>query len=140
MFIIHRNKHKEMIMKKIIATVLCITTVMSFAACNKKKVETVVTGSSSQVTNETYAPVPSATTVANPASEFVKDRIEKFRITMRKNSSITSPSSRSSPLTLIQSTRSFPTLSPNTRKTWKKKTPHIFTALHTSRTLRRTAS
>jgi hypothetical protein len=72
-------------MKKILATILCITTVMSFAACNKKKVETQVSGSSSQVTNETYAPVPSETTVANPASEFVKDRIEKFKVVDEDN-------------------------------------------------------
>ena len=72
-------------MKKILATILCITTVMSFAACNKKKVETVVSGTITKSVNETYAPVPSATTVANPASEFVKDRIEKFKVVDEDN-------------------------------------------------------
>ena len=83
MFIIHRNKREEIKMKKILATLLCITTVMSLAACNKK---TEPTGETTAiVTFESFPKVSgeasaTAATVANPASEFVKDKVEKVKL------------------------------------------------------------
>ena len=76
-------------MKKLVATILCLTMAMSLAACNKKP------GQSTAVVSNTTAqqseipedsepseedptePSATATTVYNPASEFVKVRIEK---------------------------------------------------------------
>ena len=67
-------------MKKFIATVLCITTVMSFAACNKKTPEpsaTIVTyesigGPEEPDTSESTAPKQ---TVNNPALQYIKDKV-----------------------------------------------------------------
>lgn len=86
MFIIHRNKHKEMIMKKFIATVLCITTVMSFASCNKKSPETsttVVTYESVGGPEDTDTSEPTAPkqTVNNPALQYIKDKVETLKVT-----------------------------------------------------------
>ncbi|MBR3081469.1 MAG: hypothetical protein IKH06_01305 [Clostridiales bacterium] len=70
-------------MKKLIASVLCLTIAMSLAACSKKAPE--ATSSGINVTMvQTTATAPSAepsateTTVYNPASEFVKERTERF--------------------------------------------------------------
>jgi len=71
-------------MKKLLASVLCLTMIMSLAACNSKKPEQ-TTAAVSGTTAATSAPAstePSAsaeTTVqTNPAMEFIKDRVEKF--------------------------------------------------------------
>jgi hypothetical protein len=72
-------------MKKLIASVLCLTIAMSLAACSKKAPETTSAGNA-ETTVQTTATAPSAepsateTTVYNPASEFVKERIEKFTL------------------------------------------------------------
>ncbi|MBR5182078.1 MAG: hypothetical protein IKW88_07475 [Clostridiales bacterium] len=72
-------------MKKLLASVLCLTMVMSLAACNSKKPEQTTTAVT-ETTAETSEPAstePSAsateTTVkTNPALEYVKDRVEKL--------------------------------------------------------------
>lgn len=83
MFIIQRNKNEEIVMKKIIATIFSITIVMSLAACNKKTPDPA--GSKPGVTAQTFAtitePSATATTVYNPASEYVKDKVEKVKLT-----------------------------------------------------------
>ena len=72
-------------MKKFLASVLCVTIAMSLAACSTKQPEQTIS-SSSETTSETSAetsvtastePSATASAVNNPASEFVKDRIEK---------------------------------------------------------------
>ena len=71
-------------MKKLIASILCLTIAMSLAACSKKAPETTSAGNA-ETTVQTTATAPSAepsatvTTVYNPASEFVKERIEKLK-------------------------------------------------------------
>ena len=73
-------------MKKFIATVLCITTVMSFAACNKKSPETSTTvvtyesigGPEEPDTSESTAPKQ---TVNNPALQYIKDKVETLKVT-----------------------------------------------------------
>ena len=70
-------------MKKLIASVLCLTIAMSLAACSKKAPEATSSGING-TTVQTTATAPSAepsateTTVYNPASEFVKERTERF--------------------------------------------------------------
>ncbi|MCR5339769.1 MAG: hypothetical protein K6E60_00325 [Saccharofermentans sp.] len=73
-------------MKKFIASVLCLTIAMSLAACSKKAPEqtTTVAAATTETTaapaNAPTEPSSTATTVNNPASEFVKERIEKFTL------------------------------------------------------------
>ena len=72
-------------MKKLLASVLCLTMIMSLAACNSKKPEqttTAVTETTAQ-TSEPASTEPSAsatetTAYVNPALEYVKDRVEKL--------------------------------------------------------------
>ena len=71
-------------MKKFLAAALCVTIAMSFMACSKKAPEQSETIKPSEATVEVSKKVdtePSATvtTVYNPASEFVKERIEKLK-------------------------------------------------------------
>ena len=79
-------------MKKLVATILCLTMAMSLAACNKKPGQSTAvvsntTAQQSEIPEDSEPSEPSeedptepsatATTVYNPASEFVKVRIEK---------------------------------------------------------------
>lgn len=83
MFIIHRNKREEINMKKIIATILCITTVISLAACSKKTEPTGTTGTVAPM--ESFHTLPGessapAATIANPAFDYIKDKVEKLKL------------------------------------------------------------
>jgi len=84
MFIIHSKTHEETVMKKVIAAILSITMVMSLASCSKKT-QGSSTAAPGATVNETFDTAPSESsgtveTVANPASEFVKDRVEKAKV------------------------------------------------------------
>ena len=70
-------------MKKLLASVLCLTMVMSLAACNSRKPEQTTTAvtettASAPVSTEPSASATGTTAYVNPASEYVKDRVEKF--------------------------------------------------------------
>lgn len=70
-------------MKKFLASVLCITLAMSFAACSKKPEQT--TTVAAETTAQTSAAAPTepsstATTVNNPASEFIKTKVDKITV------------------------------------------------------------
>ena len=70
-------------MKKVLASVLCLTIAMSLMACNKKEPAqsgTIQPSGATVAASEEDSTKPSATvtTVYNPASEFVKERTERF--------------------------------------------------------------
>ena len=73
-------------MKKLLASVLCIATVMSLAACNSRKPAQATAAAPSETT--AAAPASSEkkdapaekTQKPNPASEYVKDRVEKLTV------------------------------------------------------------
>ena len=72
-------------MKKFLATALCVTIAMSLMACSKKEPSQGGTVQPSEATVEVDKktgsdPSATVTTVYNPASEFVKDKVEKFTI------------------------------------------------------------
>ena len=85
MFIIHSKTHEETVMKKVIAAILSITLVMSLAACGKNKpaLSETTAGDTVNETFESSPEEPSGTveTVANPAAQYVKDRVEKVTVT-----------------------------------------------------------
>ena len=71
-------------MKKFLAAALCVTIAMSFMACSRKAPEQSETIKPSEATvevskKENTEPSATVTTVYNPASEFVKERIEKLK-------------------------------------------------------------
>ena len=72
-------------MKKLLASVLCLTMIMSLAACNSKKQpeETTIAKAASETTITASAaasaePSATETTFNNPAMEYIKDRVEKI--------------------------------------------------------------
>ena len=74
-------------MKKFLASVLCITLAMSFAACSKKPEQSTTVAATAETTaaaaaapTEPSASATETTAFVNPASEFVKDRIEKLTV------------------------------------------------------------
>lgn len=76
-------------MKKLLASVLCIATVMSLAACGSKKPVQITAAAPSETTTAAVAAPASSekkdtpaieTQKPNPASEYVKDRVEKLTI------------------------------------------------------------
>ena len=78
-------------MKKLLASVLCLTFAMSFSACNSKKEPeksafaiSEITSKNAAETPETTSTEPSAsatgTTVYNPAFEFVKEEVKKAKV------------------------------------------------------------
>ena len=72
-------------MKKILATILCIATFMSFAACNKKPDQSNAVQSSGTVGGVGELPSTQASTpketVNNPALQYIKDKVETLKVT-----------------------------------------------------------
>ena len=72
-------------MKKFLAAMLCVTTIMSLTACGKKEPGQTDSPNPTASLEESFETVPDGsstptTTIANPASEYVKDKVEKIKL------------------------------------------------------------
>ena len=84
---VHGNIRRS-IMKRIVASLLCITTVISLAACGKKNPdqtglqpsESFAETSDAEPADPSASAPASQTSIVNPAAEYVKDRVEKLTV------------------------------------------------------------